>query len=120
MKYIFYDTETTGINPEFNQILQFAALEADEDLNELNLINIKCRPVHYIVPSPTAMVVTKVRPSELLSRKYSHLEMVYEMRNWILQRTPSLLIGHNSIKFDENFVRHSLYKTLYPVYLTNT
>ena len=120
MKYIFYDTETSGLTSEFDQILQFAALEVDENLNEINSINIKCRPLHYIVPSPTALVVTKVRPSELLSRQHSHLEMVYQMRNWISQRSPSLLIGHNSIGFDENFVRQAFYKTLHPVYLTNT
>ena len=34
MTFIFYDTETTGTNSAFDQILQFAAIKTDADLNE--------------------------------------------------------------------------------------
>lgn len=120
MKYIFYDTETTGLEPAFDQILQFAALEADEDLNEVDTINIRCRILPYIVPSPGALLVTKVSPKDLVSSNYSHLQMIYEIRNWITKKCPCIFIGHNSIKFDEDFLRHAFYKTLHPLYLTNT
>lgn len=33
MAYIFYDTETTGLSAGFDQVLQFAALVTDDDLN---------------------------------------------------------------------------------------
>ena len=33
--YVFYDLETTGINPAFDQILQFAAVRTDLDFNEI-------------------------------------------------------------------------------------
>ena len=35
MALIFYDTETTGTDTYFDQILQFAAVKTDADLNEL-------------------------------------------------------------------------------------
>lgn len=120
MKYIFYDTETTGLEAAYDQILQFAALEVDEDLNEIDSINIRCRILPYIVPSPKALLVTGISPRDLLASNYSHLEMVYEIRNWIMKRSPCMLVGHNSIKFDEGFLRHAFYRTLHPLYLTNT
>ena len=120
MRYIFYDTETTGLNPAFDQILQFAAIEADEDLNEVSSINIRCRILPYIVPSPKALLVTRVSPTTLVSSNHSYLEMIQQIRTWMGQRTPSMVIGHNSIEFDEPFLRQALYQTLHPVYLTNT
>ena len=33
--YLFYDLETTSLSPYFGQILQFAAIRTDLELNEL-------------------------------------------------------------------------------------
>jgi exodeoxyribonuclease I len=120
MAYVFYDTETTGTATDFDQILQFAALELDDDFNEVSSINLRCRILPYVVPSPTALCVTRVRPTDLLSPNRSHLDMICEIHSWILERSPCTMMGHNSIKFDENMLRQALYKTLHPVYLTNT
>jgi len=35
MGFVFYDTETTGTNTAFDQILQFAAVRTDDDLGEV-------------------------------------------------------------------------------------
>ena len=34
--FVFYDTETTGTDTAFDQILQFAAIQTDENLRELD------------------------------------------------------------------------------------
>ena len=39
-RYIFYDLETTGQNPCFDQVVRFAAKETDADLNITNEYNI--------------------------------------------------------------------------------
>ena len=41
--FVFYDTETTGTNRDFDQILQFAAILTDERLNEVDRFEIRCR-----------------------------------------------------------------------------
>lgn len=120
MKYIFYDIETTGLNAAFDQMLQFAAIEVDEDFNEISSINIRCRILPYILPSPGALMVTRVSPAMLTSSNYSYLEMMQQIREWISARSPAMIVGHNSIKFDESFLRQAFYQTLHPVYLTNT
>ncbi|RPJ17923.1 MAG: hypothetical protein EHM37_00025, partial [Deltaproteobacteria bacterium] len=34
--YLLYDIETTGLNRAFDQVLEFAAIRTDGDLNELD------------------------------------------------------------------------------------
>ena len=34
MRFVFYDTETTGLQTAFDQILQFAAICTDENFEE--------------------------------------------------------------------------------------
>ena len=58
MPYVFYDTETTGTETPFDQILQFAAIRTDDALNELERFNIRCRLLPHIIPSPKALLIT--------------------------------------------------------------
>lgn len=120
MPFIFYDTETTGTNDRFDQILQFAAIHTDDELTPIDQINLRCRINPYQVPSPTAMMITRVTPADLENAPLSHYDMLCTIRDWIQERSPAIILGHNSIGFDEGFLRQGFYKTLNPVYLTNT
>ena len=51
MPYVFYDTETTGVATAFSQILQFAAIKTDDELNEIERFEVRCRLLHHIIPS---------------------------------------------------------------------
>ena len=64
MPYVFYDTETTGTETPFDQILQFAAIRTDDALNELKRFNIRCRLLPHIIPSPKALLITQVTPGD--------------------------------------------------------
>ena len=121
MPYAFYDTETTGIETTFDQILQFAAIRTDDDLNELERFNIRCRLLPHIIPSPIALQVTHVTPTMLTdSALPSHYEMIRQIRDTLLAWSPATFIGFNSMSFDENLLRQALFQTLHPPYLTNT
>ena len=121
MPYVFYDTETTGIETAFDQILQFAAIRTDDDLNELDRFNIRCRLLPHIVPSPGALNFTHVTPAMLTDPALpSHYEMVRCIRDKLLEWSPATFVGFNSFKFDENLLRQALFQTLHPAYLTNT
>jgi exodeoxyribonuclease-1 len=61
LSFIFYDTETSGLSSAFDQILQFAAIRTDDDLNETGRFEIRSRLLPYVVPSPQAMLVTGPR-----------------------------------------------------------
>ncbi len=121
MSFVFYDTETTGTNSFFDQILQIAAMRTDANLNELERINLRCRILPHIVPSPGAMNVTKVRPHQLTDASLaSHYEMMRSVRAKFLSWSPAVFLGYNSVRFDEILFRQALYQTLHAPYLTNT
>jgi exonuclease I len=44
--FVFYDTETTGTDTAFDQILQFAAIRTDDNMRELDRFEIRCRLAH--------------------------------------------------------------------------
>ena len=66
MTFAFYDLETTGTSPAFDQPLQFAAILTDDALREIEHVNLRCRIAPHVIPSPWALAVTGVRPAQLL------------------------------------------------------
>lgn len=121
MSFIFYDTETTGTNAAFDQILQFAAIRTDANLEELGRFEIRSRLLPHVVPSPHALRVTGLTIDDLLSEAHpSHYEMISKIRRTLAGACPATFIGYNSLKFDEEFLRQAFYQCLHPPYLTNT
>ena len=49
---VFYDTETTGIQKEFSQILQCGSVFTDAHLERIDEQNIGCAPYHgqFLLP----------------------------------------------------------------------
>ncbi len=115
MAFIFYDTETTGLETAFDQILQFAAIKTDNDLNELDRFDIRCRLMPHMVPSPGALRVTGVTPAMLTNPNLpSHYEATCQIRAKLIEWSPAVFIGNNSIAFDEELLRQALFQTLHP------
>ena len=121
MDFVFYDTETTGSNTSFDQILQFGAICTDAELNELDRFEICCRLLPWVVPSPGALKVTGISPALLEDPTLpSHFEMMGKIERKLKSWSPAIFVGYNSIAFDENLLRQSFFQTLHPPYLTNT
>ena len=121
MPYVFYDTETTGVATAFCQILQFAAIRTDDNLNEIDRFEARCRLLPHIIPSPEALLVTGISPETLTDPGLpTHYEAVWEIRKKLVEWSPSVFIGYNSIAFDEELLRQAFFQNLHPTYLTNT
>jgi exodeoxyribonuclease-1 len=121
MTFVFFDTETTGLNRSFDQILQFAAIRTDDQLNEVDEFEIRCRLLPDIAPSVSAIRVNRVTVRELTDESLpSHYEMVRRIREKLVSWSPAVFVGYNSIRFDEHLLRQALFRTLHPPYLTNT
>jgi exodeoxyribonuclease-1 len=121
MPYVFYDTETTGTQTAFDQILQFGAIKTDDEFVELDRFDIRCRLLPHVVPSPMALKVTQVTPAMLTDPTLpTHFDAIGQIRAKLLEWSPATFIGYNSIAFDEDLLRQAFFQNLHPAYLTNT
>ena len=112
--YLFYDTETTGLNPAFDQVLTFAAIRTDTRLNEISReeIVVKLRP--DVVPSPGAFLTHRLTP-EVLETGVSEYEAALKIHR--LFNTPDTIsCGYNSLGFDDEFLRFLFYRNLLDPY----
>ena len=120
MAFVFYDTETTGTEVFYDQVLQFAAILTDDDFNEIERFEIRSRLQPHIVASPGSLSVTGVTAAQLDDPSYaSQFQMACRIHHKLSDWGPAHFIGHNSITFDEVLLRALFYKSLLPVYLTN-
>jgi exodeoxyribonuclease-1 len=118
--YVIYDLETTGLTKGFDQIVQFAAIRTDAELNIIDQVQLRCRLLPHVVPSPEALWVTGTTIEELIDPlRPSHLEMVTHIKTILESWRPALFLGFNSISFDEEFLRQAFYQCLFDPYLTN-
>ena len=113
--FVFYDLETTGTSPAYDQPLQFAAIRTDANLQELERVEFKCRLAPHILPAPYALVVTGVNPVELANPNLPNLFEFSQMLQKLIARwAPATWIGYNTIKFDEPMLRQTFYQNLQP------
>jgi exodeoxyribonuclease-1 len=66
------------------------------------------------------MRVTKVGPKAIQRAPLSAYEMTCQIRRFTERWSPTILVGFNSISFDENMLRQMFFQALHPTYLTNT
>ena len=119
--FVFYDTETTGTDTAFDQILQFAAILTDDNMRELDQFEIRCRLLPHVVPAAGALIATGVSPRLLTdSALPTHYEAARQIARKLADWSPSIFLGYNSMSFDEELLRQTFYQTLQPIYVTNT
>lgn len=119
--YIFYDIETTGTDLIYDQILQFGAVLVDDRLVEVDRFEMRCRLLPWVVPSPSALLVTSTEVERLDDPS---LPDFYTMMSQIAQRLAhwgtAIFVGYNSMRFDEPFLQRAFWQALLPPYLTVT
>lgn len=112
--YLFYDTETTGLNICFDQVLQFGAIRTDMNLNELAQTEIWVRLNEDIIPSPYALITHGISIHQTLDddNELIAMEKIHQMMN-----TPNTIsIGYNTLRFDDELLRFSFYRNLLSPY----
>lgn len=114
--FFFYDLETTGLNPRDDRIMQFAGMRTDMNFNPIG------EPYNLLValnddtlPSPYALMVTGVTPQQTLSDGYTEAQFAKLFIEEIA--TPdTIMLGYNSIRFDDEFMRALLWRNYYDPY----
>ena len=119
-RYVFKDTESSGTDTRYDQIFQFAGIMTDEALNELDVIDVRCRRLPNVLPNPVALAVTNVDPWTLKDNKMSFFEMARFVHQKYKAWAPATFIGHNTLGFDEEIERSMFWLNLLDPYVTNT
>lgn len=115
LTYLFYDLETSGLNPAFDQILQFAAIRTDADFHELERHEFRVRLRPDIIPSPSALLATDISICKALTTgigEYAAARQIHALVN----QSGTISIGYNTLSFDDAFLRFTFYRNLLPPY----
>ncbi len=118
--FVFYDFETSSSNKFWGQIIQVGAILTNDNLEELDRYEARCRLSPSIIPEAMALIVNKSSPQMLKGANLSHYEMIREFVEILKRWGKCTFIGFNNIDFDEEFLRNTLFQTLEYPYLTST
>ncbi|WP_249906741.1 exodeoxyribonuclease I [Pseudomonas fulva] len=112
----WYDYETTGIDPRRDRPLQVAGIRTDEQLNEIEApVNLYCQPSDDILPHPAACMITGIGPQRLASEGLAEAEFMTRVHAE-LARPGTCGVGYNSLRFDDEVTRYSLYRNFFDPY----
>ncbi|MEN5100547.1 exodeoxyribonuclease I [Stenotrophomonas sp. TWI809] len=114
--FLFYDLETFGQDPRRTRIAQFAGIRTDADLNIIEApVSFYVKPADDLLPSPIATLITGITPQHALSAGVTEAE-AFARINDLMAQPGTCSLGYNTLRFDDEFVRHGLFRNFYDPY----
>lgn len=114
--FFFYDLETSGFSPRDDRIMQFAGQRTDLELNPIgDPINILVKLNDDVLPSPSALMVTKISPQKTVQEGYSETEFAKLCQESFFTED-TIAIGYNNIRFDDEHMRYLFWRNFYDPY----
>ncbi|WP_440056094.1 exodeoxyribonuclease I [Pseudoalteromonas sp. T1lg65] len=112
----WHDYESWGANPQKDRPSQFAGIRTDLDLNIIGEPLIEyCQPAPDYLPHPQACLVTGITPQHALKHGLNEAEFMAKIHQQFSQPN-TCVAGYNSIRFDDELSRYSLYRNFYDPY----
>lgn len=114
--FFFYDLETSGLDARRDRVMQFAGQRTNMNLEVIEEpVNILVRLNDDVLPSPEAVMVTGITPQQTQADGMSEAEFAQMLMEQIF--TPgTTTVGFNSVRFDDEFIRHTLWRNFYDPY----
>jgi len=114
--FFFYDLETSGLSPRDDRIMQFAGIRTTLDLEPIGEpYNILVKLNDDTLPAPDALIVTGITPQQTQADGYTEAEFAKLLVEEVF--TPdTITVGFNSIRFDDEFIRHLFWRNFYDPY----
>ena len=114
--FFFYDLETSGLNAREDRVMQFAGQRTDMELKPIGEpVNILVRMTEDALPSPSAIMVTKITPQDTLRDGISEAEFVKFITEEVFVPN-TIAVGYNTVRFDDEFMRALLWRNFYDPY----
>ena len=112
---LWYDLETFGAVPPSSRPAQFAAIRTTEELVSTGEQEVLyCRPDEDLVPAPAACLVTGLVPQDC--RDGVPEPEFFRLINMMMLQGGTCSVGYNSIRFDDEFVRHGFWRNFIDPY----
>ncbi len=112
----WYDYETFGRHPAQDRISQFAGVRTDEALNIIGEpLQLYCRPANDVLPEPEACLLTGITPQLALEHGVCEADFIQRIHTE-MARPKTCTLGYNSLRFDDEFTRYTLYRNFFDPY----
>ncbi|MBL1272287.1 MAG: exodeoxyribonuclease I [Oceanospirillales bacterium] len=110
--FYWHDYETFGVDPVHDRPSQFAGVRTDADLNIIeDPLVIFCKPTDDYLPSPEACLITGITPQKAMEEGFPETEFISQI-NEAFSQPGTCVVGYNSLRFDDEVTRHTLYRNL--------
>jgi exodeoxyribonuclease-1 len=114
--FYWHDYETFGIDPHWARPAQFAGVRTDADLNIIGEpLTLYCQPATDTLPDPESCLITGITPQHCQQLGLPEHEFTKKIHAE-LSVPGTCAVGFNSIRFDDEFTRHLLYRNFYDPY----
>lgn len=112
----WHDYETSGTDPRYDRPLQFAGIRTDENLNIIGEpLMIYCKPANDFLPHPQASLITGITPQKAQQEGLTEAEFIARIHAELAE-PGTCGVGYNSLRFDDEFTRFSLFRNFYDAY----
>jgi exodeoxyribonuclease-1 len=116
MTFYFYDLETSGRSARDARVMQFAGQRTDIDLNPIGEPdNILIRLTPDVIPEPEAILITGITPQATVAGGITEAELTKYLTSQVFVKD-TIAVGFNNIRFDNEFIRYTLWRNFYDAY----
>jgi exodeoxyribonuclease-1 len=114
--FFWHDYETSGADPRRDRPLQFAGIRTTLDLEPVGEpLMLYCKPASDSLPHPQAAMITGITPQQAEREGAIEAEFAAVVHEQ-LAAPGTCGVGYNSLRFDDEFTRHLLYRNFYDPY----
>ncbi len=114
--FYWHDYETFGVDPRVDRPAEFAGIRTDADLNPVGEpLELYCRLSPDYLPNPEACCITGIWPSKSQSLGVCESEFIKRIHQE-LYVPGTCTVGFNSIRFDDEMTRSTLFRNLLDPY----
>ena len=108
--FVFYDLETSGLNKAFDQVLQYAGVRVDQNLEPIEEYEYRVKLHADVLPAPEAICTHGIgiydyQDAEPEVQAIRHIHQIHNEPGTISG-------GYNTLGFDDEFLRFSFYRNL--------
>lgn len=112
----WHDYETSGASPANDRPWQFAGLRTSLDLEIIGEpLTVYAKPSRDVIPHPTAIRVTGISPFECEAKGLTEQGFIGRIHEELSQ-PGTCGVGYNSLRFDDEVTRYSLWRNFYDPY----